>query len=180
MTDIDVMQYTTSNEAGKAAEAAFIAAHPEPVKPEKTYVFSRPLLIEAQDARLWVELREVGWSTPTEANLYLRSHGSIEEVKMEPEELKALLEQIALKMGELEVAQAYYAAYQIYKDAQREWSNQKESAIYAARTAWSQAQKTLRKAPDPSDYTHDDIEMSEGFDEDDIDDDSEEDEDEDL
>lgn len=168
MTDIDVTQYATYSEAGDAAEAAFAASNPEPTKPEKKFSISRPALIEAEAARLWVEVRmDSGYSgDPRDPRFTLRSHGTVESVQMDRAEINALIEQLSVKLGELEAAEEYKASYDAYRSAHSQWEQKKNEAYRAGRAAWQKHQEKLEPTPDPEDYTGDDIEEEDWNDDD--------------
>jgi hypothetical protein len=160
MTDIDLTQYTTSSEAYDAGQAAFLVNNPEPTKPEKTFEIQRPALIEAGNGRLWVEVRQgTMWGgEPENPSFYLCSHDLSGSTEMEPAEIKALIDQLTVKLGELETAEKYKADYSAYQSAHRKWDEKKNQAGTIARTAWRALQDQLSPAPKPDDYSDEDIE----------------------
>lgn len=170
MIEIDVSQYTSASDAYDAGEAAYIAANPEPVQPEKTVRFSRPVLITArkkEHGRLWVEAKQdISWGNePNDPHFYLRSHEVTDLIELEPAETRVLIEQLTLKLEEFEQAAAWKAEFKEWKSKHSTWSEQKQEAGNVARALWRKAQQTLKPLLDANDYTDDEIE-EEDYDED--------------
>lgn len=175
MIEIDVSQYTSASDAYDAGEAAYIAANPEPVQPEKTVRFSRPVLITArkkEHGRLWVEAKQdISWGNePNDPHFYLRSHEVTDLIELEAGEIRVLIEQLTLKLEEFEQAAAWKAEFKAWQSNHRKWEEQKQEAGDVARALWRKAQQQLKPLPEPNDYTDDDI------DEDDYEEDDDEDE----
>jgi hypothetical protein len=171
MIEIDVTQYTSASDAYDAGEAAFVAANPEPVKPEKTIRFSRPVLIKAgKNSRLWIEAKQdSGWGDePYDPHFFLRSHELTDSAEMELEEVRVLIQQLTEKLSEAEAAASFRAEFKAWKHEHSAWEQQKGEAGTASRLAWRKAQQELKPTPTANDYTDDEIE--EDYQEEDYDD----------
>lgn len=144
MSDKPLDVAMTQEHARSRAEDEFEAKHPRPELPPAPKP-SRPGVVRADEAHLWIDVKAVDrWTPQAKATLYVveRKGGNDQRIEGEltAETIDAFIDELQRAKAELQLRQIIVEQAAKHDKAVKAWEEERTAAGRAAVAAWQKAQ----------------------------------------